>query len=173
MMKSENQCGICGEKHETFPAFVFTYPNSYYWLSEEQKNTYKITIDSDFCTIEYPDRTERFIRVVLKQKIAGSSRYLEYAVWAFVGAEDYENYKENFTSENHEKLYFGWLSNALPDYKFERGIALDIKTKTGNERPEAYPTLDFSHPFVEDFYNGITKETAEKRIHKILGNLPE
>lgn len=167
-MNSENKCTICGEVHHTYPALTFTYPNSYYWLTEEQKNTYKIHVDSDFCTIEYPDRTDRFVRVVLKQKIAKTSHYLEYGLWVSLSEASYEDYAANFNNENHETVYFGWLSNALPDYQFEKSIAMDVKTKSGNERPEVYPQLDFSHPFVVDFYNGITKEEAEKRIHSIL-----
>ena len=169
-MSSEYKCSICGEVHKDYPALTFAYPNSYYWLTEEQKNTYKIDIDSDFCTIEYPDRTDRFIRVVLKQKIAKSSLYLEYGLWVYLNEEDFEDYKSNFNNENHETVYFGWLSNALPDYQFEKSIAMDVKTKPGNERPEVYPQLDFSHPFVVDFYHGITKEEAEKRIHNMLSN---
>jgi hypothetical protein len=167
-MNSENKCGICGEIHHPYPALTFAYPNSYYWLTEEQKNTYKIQIDNDFCTIEYPDRTDWFIRVVLKQKIAKSSLYLEYGLWVSVSEEDFEDYTANFDNANHETVYFGWLSNALPDYQFERGIAMDVKTKHGNERPQVYPQLDFNHPFVVDFYHGITKGEAEKRIHTML-----
>lgn len=169
-MNSENKCTICGEVHHTYPALTFAYPNSYYWLTEEQKNTYKIHVDSDFCTIEYPDRTDRFVRVILKQKIAKSSHYLEYGLWVSLSEASYEDYAANFNNENHETVYFGWLSNALPDYQFEKSIAMDVKTKSGNERPEVYPQLDFSHPFVVDFYNGITKEEAEKRIHSMLSN---
>ncbi len=127
-------------------------------------------VDSDFCTIGYPDRTDRFVRVVLKQKIAKSSHYLEYGLWVSLSEASYEDYAANFNNENHETVYFGWLSNALPDYQFEKSIAMDVKTKSGNERPEVYPQLDFSHPFVVDFYNGITKEEAEKRIHSMLSN---
>ena len=168
-MSLDNKCSICGEVHDDYPALTFAYPNSYYWLTEEQKNIYKIDIDSDFCTIEYPDRIDRFIRVVLKQKIAKSSMFLEYGLWVSVSEASYEDYAANFNNENHETIYFGWLSNALPD--FEKSIAMDVKTKPGNERPQVYPQLDFSHPFVVDFYNGVTKEEAEKRIHNMLSNI--
>lgn len=172
-MNSDFKCGICGEIHHDFPALTFAYPNSYHWLTEEQKNIYDIFIDSDFCTIEYPDRIDRFIRVVLKQKIQKSRLYLEYGLWVSLSEKSYDDYLFNFGNENHETLYFGWLSNALPDYPFEKGIPMDVKTKKGNLRPQIYPHLDFDHPFVHDFYHGITKEEAEKRIHKILSNTPK
>ncbi|QBO58151.1 DUF2199 domain-containing protein [Chryseobacterium salivictor] len=172
-MNSKYKCSVCGEIHHDYPALTFAYPNSYHWLTEEQKNSYPVHIDSDFCTIEYPDRTDRFIRVVLKQKIAKSALYLEYGLWVSLSEESYEDYAANFNNENHETLYFGWLSNALPDYKFEKSIPMDVKTKSGNQRPEIYPHLDFDHPFVHDFYHGITKEEAEKRIHNMLSNSPK
>ncbi|WHF51203.1 DUF2199 domain-containing protein [Chryseobacterium gotjawalense] len=172
-MNSKYKCSVCGEIHHDYPALNFAYPNSYYWLTEEQKNSFPVHIDSDFCTIEYPDRTDRFIRVVLKQKIAKSGLYLEYGLWVSVSEESYEDYVANFNNENHETIYFGWLSNALPDYKFEKSIPMDVKTKSGNQRPEIYPHLDFDHPFVHDFYHGITKEEAEKRIHNMLSNSPK
>ena len=171
-MNSELKCSMCGEIHAEYPALTFAYPNSYYWLSEEQKKS-ALFMDSDFCTIEYPDRTDRFIRVVLKQKIAKSSFYLEYGLWVSLSEEDYDDYLFNFGNENHETLYFGWLSNALPDYQFEKGIPMDVKTKKGNQRPEIYPHLEVKHPFVHDFYHGITKEEAGKRIHNMLAKNPQ
>jgi len=38
-------------------------------------------------------------------------------------------------------------------------------TKTGNERPEIFPHEDFDHPFVKDYYSGISKKEAENRIN--------
>lgn len=163
-MDSKFKCSICGEIHTEYPALTFAYPNSYHWLSEEQQQA-AVFIDSDFCTIEYPDHTDHFIRVLLKQKIAKTALYLEYGVWVSLSEESYEDYLFNFGNENHETLYFGWLSNALPEYQFEKGISMDVKTKKGNLRPEIYPHLEIDHPFVHDFYHGITKEEAEKRIH--------
>ena len=172
-MSSEFTCGICGEIHDDYPALTFAYPNSYYWLTEEEKRIYNIQIDSDFCTIEYPERVDRFIRVLLKQKIQKSRLYLDYGLWVSLSEENYENYADNFNNTNHETLYFGWLSNALPDYQFEKSVPMDVKTKKGNQRPEIYPHLDFDHPFVHDFYHGITKEEAEKRIHKMPATISQ
>ncbi|WP_027376729.1 DUF2199 domain-containing protein [Kaistella palustris] len=170
-MSIENKCGICGEIHTEYPAFTFTYPNPYYWLTDEQKSE-NVKMDADFCTIQYPDRVDRFIKVVMRQKIKKSRLYLDYILWVALDEDDYNDYLFNFGNENHEGLYFGWLSNALPDYKFEKSIPMDVKAKTGNQRPEVYPVLDFSHPFVADFYHGITKEEAEKRVHHILARSP-
>lgn len=64
--------------------------------------------------------------------------------------------------------YFGWLSNQLPDYDDMTKIPTTVYTKTGNDRPEIIPHNDFDHQFVRDYYNGITKQEAERRIKEML-----
>ena len=49
----------------------------------------------------------------------------------------------------------------------------DVKTKIGNERPEIFPHSDFDHPFTRDYYNGMTKGEAERRIHNMLLNISQ
>lgn len=168
-MNSELKCTVCGEVHQSYPVLTFAYPNSYYWLTDTQKDTYPIHMDSDCCTIEYPDRTDYFIRSLLKQKIAGTSLYLHYDLWVAVSAEDFEDYTGENSAHQSGKLYLGWLANAIPEYQFDKSIPVDVKTVAG--RPEIYPLLDLSHPFVKDFYHGITKEEANKRIHTQPANI--
>ena len=75
---------------------------------------------------------------------------------------------------NHETKYFGWLSNDLPDYNFSEGsIPTTVFTRTGNNRPNIVPHQDFDHPFVHDYYNGITKKEAERRIKEMLKTINE
>ncbi len=78
-LKTNYLCSVCGEDHSEWPALTYNSPNSYFGVTEEDK--YSIaTIDSDFCTIEYEDQTDRFIRVVLKQKVNDSDQDLEYGL---------------------------------------------------------------------------------------------
>lgn len=163
-------CSECGEIHEEWPALAYTSPSSYFNLDEEEKKTIA-TLNSDFSTIKYPDQTDRFIRVVLKQRVIDYDDFLEYGLWASLSEKSFTNYSDNYKNSNHEKKYFGWLANLLPDYHFIENIPTTVVTKPGNERPEIFPHEDFDHPFVKDYYNGITKEEAEKRIHKMLKNL--
>ena len=130
-------------------------------------------MDSDFCKIEYPNQTDRFIRVVLKQKIINSQITLEYGLWVSLSESSYNDYFLNYNNENHQTQYFGWLNNNIPDYNFQESIPTTVVTKLGNERPEIFPHSDFEHPFVSDYYNGITKDEAEKRIHEMLSKLTE
>jgi hypothetical protein len=56
-------------------------------------------------------------------------------------------------------------------WKNFRTLVTKFSYNRGNERPEIFPHSDFDHPFVRDFYQGITKEEAQKRIHNILSNI--
>jgi hypothetical protein len=53
---------------------------------------------------------------------------------------------------------------------FQKSVPTTVVTKSGNDRPEIFPHQDFDHPFVKDYYEGITKEEAEKRIQGMLKN---
>ena len=44
-------------------------------------------------------------------------------------------------------------------------------TKSGNDRPEIFPHEDFDHPFVRDYYGGISKTEAENRINEMIKNV--
>ncbi len=49
-------------------------------------------------------------------------------------------------------------------------IPCNVITKSGNDRPEIFPHEDFDHQFVKDFYNGITKKEAIRRVNDMLRN---
>lgn len=161
-------CDCCGKEHESWPAITYNAPNSYSNLSTQEKEEIAV-IDQDFCVIKYADdHIDRFIRVVFIQKVNDHCENLEYGFWVSLSETSFKDYLENFDNENHETQYFGWLSNYIPQYQFENSIPTTVVTKSGNDRPEIFPHNDFDHPFVKDFYNGITKEEAEKRIWEIL-----
>ena len=81
------------------------------------------------------------------------------------------NYEDNYNNESHEVEYFGWLSCFLPHYEDTTKIPVNVVKKPGNLRPEIIPHHTFEHEFVNDYYKGITKEEAEKRIHEMLKNV--
>ena len=47
-------------------------------------------------------------------------------------------------------------------------IPTTVFTRTGNDRPYAVLYEDFDHQFVRDYYNGIAKQEAERRISEML-----
>ena len=165
-------CSNCGKEHEEWPALVYTSPTNYDALSEdEKKNIAKL--DTDFCVITYPDETDRFIRCTLTQKVNDYCEDLDYGLWVSLSEKSFQDYSENFNNENHETKYFGWLSNDLPEYDFSESIPTTVFTRTGNDRPEIVPHEDFEHPFVKDYYNGITKAEAKRRIKEMLRKISQ
>ncbi|MDB5136725.1 MAG: hypothetical protein JWP37_3328 [Mucilaginibacter sp.] len=160
-------CRCCGKQHEEWPALSFIAPDSYDHLSDDEKEQLG-ELDTDFCTITYPDHTDKFIRCTLTQKVTDHCEDMEYGLWVSLSEKSYQDYKENFDNENHETKYFGWLSNDLPDYEFDDSIPTTVFTRTGTQRPEIVPHDDFDHPFVHDYYNGITKAEAESRIRAMI-----
>ncbi len=165
------KCTICGLVHSDWPALAYNSPSNYHYLSEQEK-TELGKLDSDFCEIHYEEQIDRFIRVTLTQKIIDSCETLEYGLWVSLSEQSYSDYKINFNNENHVTGYFGWLCNAIPQYKNTMSIPCDVMTKKGNERPEIFPHQDFDHPFVKDYYEGITKLEADKRVSEMMKNNP-
>ncbi|MBX3240816.1 MAG: DUF2199 domain-containing protein [Chitinophagaceae bacterium] len=163
-------CSCCGQEHIEFPALTFKSPDNYDTLSQQDKETIA-KIDSDFCVITHPDQTDRFIRCTLTQKVIDHCENLEYGLWVSLSEKSFNDYSGNFNNENHETKYFGWLCNDIPEYEFKESIPTTVFTRTGSQRPEIVPHEDFDHPFVKDYYNGITKDEAERRIKTILNRI--
>lgn len=167
--KLKYNCSVCGEDHNEWPALTFYSPTSYNELNIDEKESIG-DLDSDFCTIKYEDQIDRFIRVVLKQKVNNSDQNLDYGLWISLSEKSYSDYMKNFNNDNHEVQYFGWLNSKIPEYENTVNIPTTVNTKRGNERPEIIPHKDFNHEFVKDYYNGISREEAEKRIHEMMKN---
>lgn len=165
-------CSCCGKEHTEWPALAYSSPANYNNLPEEEQQSIG-TLTGDFCTIKHPDQTDKFIRCTLTQKVIDHCEDLEYGLWVSLSDKSYQDYSDNYNNENHEATYFGWLCNDLPDYNFEDSIPTTVFTRTGNQRPEIVPFEDFDHPFVKDYYNGITKAEAERRIQNMIASIEE
>jgi hypothetical protein len=160
-------CACCGKEQEEWPALTYISPTNYDSLSEVDKQNIG-KLDEDFCVITHSDQTDRFIRCTLTQKVNDHCENLEYGLWVSLSEKSFQDYTQNFKNENHETSYFGWLSNDLPDYEFSKSIPTTVYTRTGNNRPEIVPHEDFEHQFVKDYFDGISKVEAERRINEML-----
>ena len=165
-------CNTCGQEHEEYPALAFSSPTFYNDLTEDDKKNIA-ELSSDFCIIKYSDQTDHFIRGTLTQKVNDHCENLDYGLWVSLSDKSFQDYSDNFNNDNYETLYFGWLSNSIPGYENTTKIPTTVFTRTGNQRPKIVPHEDFDHPFVNDYYNGITKEEAERRIKEMLENLSD
>ncbi|MDF2933321.1 MAG: uncharacterized protein K0R36_2652 [Chryseobacterium sp.] len=66
-------------------------------------------------------------------------------------------------------MYFGWLANDLPDYDYD-SIPTNVEVDNSLGRPLILPHSSHDDRFVKDYYDGISKEEAERRINVVLGN---
>lgn len=161
------KCACCGKQHTSWPALAYKAPSEYDQLFEEEKQSIG-SLTSDFCIINYGDQTDRFIRVVLNQKVIDHCEDLQYGLWVSLSEASFEDYSGHYKDPNHQTQYFGWLSNNIPEYEFNEFIPCTVVTQVDDRRPVIHPHHDFDHPLVYDYYNGITKEEAEKRIKSML-----
>jgi hypothetical protein len=159
------KCSNCGEMHEEWSAIGFDAPDNFYNLSDEERDRYVKEKNDDFCVIEYEDQTDRFIRAVWFQKVVDHCEDLHYGVWVSLSEKSFNDYKENFSSEDHEGVYFGYLSTQIPGYDYNISIKTNVVLSGNSQRPEVIPHQDqMQEVFVRDYWNGITKQEAEKRI---------
>lgn len=159
-------CKCCGEEKEDWPAIAYSAPYPYFQLSDEELENSELT--SDLCIIRYSDEICYFIRAVLVQGVNENCQDLEYGIWVSLSEKNYNEYVDNYDDKEFEKKCFGWLSNYLPDYDFNETIPTDVFVNNKIGRPFVYPHKSCEHPFVRDFYSGISKTEAEKRINLIL-----
>ncbi|RYJ41749.1 hypothetical protein NU09_2674 [Flavobacterium beibuense] len=165
--KRKYKCPECGQYHQDWPALYYDAPINYSQLPVEDKERIA-SLDRDFCVIEYPDQTDRFIRVVLIQRVYDGCEDLHYGLWVSLSEKSFLDYKSHFDSNDYEAVYFGWISNILEGYDDTLSVPVDVVYNGGSNRPEIIPHKSYSHPFVEDYYNGIAKKEAQKRVNNIL-----
>jgi hypothetical protein len=159
-------CSVCGKVHDEWPALAFDSPTAYNVLSEKLKKNIG-ELSSDFCIVRHPEQTDRYIRGTLTIKVIDHCENLDYGVWISLSEKNFQDYSDNHGNTDHEAKYFGWLSNDIPEYEIA-DIPTTVFTRHDGLRPEIIPHEDFDHDLVRDYYNGITKFVAEKRINEML-----
>jgi hypothetical protein len=169
--KTKYTCSNCGKVHEEWPALAFDSPTGYNVLPESLKQEIG-ELDNDFCIVRHPEQTDRFIRATLTIKVIDHCENLDYGVWVSLSEKNFDDYSANFGNPKHETKYFGWLSNDIPEYDIA-SIPTTVFTRLNNLRPEIVPHKDFDHQLVRDYYQGITKAEAEKRINDMLKAVKE
>ena len=105
-------------------------------------------------------RIDLLDRCTLIQKVNDHCEDLNYGLWVSLSEKSYFDYESNFKKEVEEKTYFGWLCNEITEYDFSESIPMNVVTSLNGLRPELFPHKDFDHPFVTDFYNGISKNRS-------------
>ena len=160
-------CERCGKVHEEWPALTFSSPTAYNVLPEKIKQQIG-ELTSDFCVIRHPEQTDRFIRGTLTLKVIDHCEDLEYGLWVSLSEKSFQDYSDNYNNPDYEAKYFGWLSNDISEYEVSGSIPTTVFTRQNGLRPEIVPHEDFDHQLVHDYFKGINKSEAEKRIKKML-----
>lgn len=160
-------CSTCGQTHDSWPALTYTSPTHYNDLSEDEKETIG-WLEGDFCTITHEDQIDRFIRVVMTIPVNDHCDDLDYGLWVSVSEKTFHDYWENFHNEEHKASYFGYVCNHLLGYENTLSVPSTVVTQSDNRRPMVFPFDDFAHPLVQDFYHGISKEEAKRRIAEMI-----
>lgn len=157
-MTFEFTCGRCGEVHRGSPSFGYAAPHQYDELDADEMREIASLAD-DFCVIEHPEQTDRFVRTVLEVPIDGVDEPFLWGVWISLSESNYENYRENFESEEYEDVYSGWFCNRLPYYPDTLYLKARAFVRPGGGRPslELEPT---DHPLAVDSRRGIPPERA-------------
>lgn len=163
-------CTQCGQQHGELPAIGFDAPHYYYTLNDEGRKKHVQKLTSDLCILAYTNQTDYFIRTVLRQKIHGHDQELQYGVWVSVSERSFKDYTDNFAAEAHTGKYMGYLSTWIPGYETTTvGIVMRVQATGNSNRPTIIPQQGQDHPFVNDYYNGITMEEAEARVRRVMG----
>lgn len=161
-------CSCCGETMSGWPSITYSAPLHYNILSDKDKEQ-KAELTSDTCIIRYEDRTDYFVRTVLLQKIIGTDEVLHYGIWVSLSESNFEDYIVKYDEPDREGGYFGWICNNLFGYDSTISIPSDVYLQKNGNRPMVIPHESHDHPFVRDYYNGITIEEAHRRIKATLG----
>ena len=167
--KKEKQfkCSTCGKVHEELPSIGFKTPYHYDILSEEDKKEIA-EVSDDFCVINHPEQTDRFVRAVMNIKTDNPEEDLVYGLWVSLSEKNFNEYKEHFKNQTQEKTYFGIICNQIADYEESTiGLQINVSTRLGDLRPELIPHKS-EHKLVSEWENGITFHEANLRVEKIL-----
>jgi len=164
-------CSCCGKTHEGSPSFGFRAPDTYTWLTDEQKGSIA-TLSGDFCTIAHDQGTDRFVRAVLEVPIHGVSEPFLWGVWVSLSETSFERYKKTYDDPLEGETYFGWVCNQIALYPYDKHRPSDVVVQSGRNRPRVVLHHDKleDDPLAIDQAHGITiqraQELAERAMHE-------
>lgn len=151
-------CSRCREVHEGSPSFGYLAPYQYDELTEAEKKAIA-SLSDDFCVIQRPKQTDRFIRTILEIPIHGTQEPFLWGVWVSLSETSFEQYRENFDSNTYQDRYFGWFCNRLPYYSDSLNLKTQVIAQPGGQRPRLQ--LEPSdHDLTIDHQRGISWEKA-------------
>jgi len=162
-------CTCCGDIHEGSPSIGYQMPDQYACLSNEQREDMG-KIDNDFCTITHEKSIDYFIRAVLEVPIHGVEEPFLWGVWVSLSEKSFRRYVETYDSPVDGDGFFGWVSNSIPAYPYERSRPADVVIQIEGQRPKVMlhkgdPEDD---PLVIDQIHGISVSRAQQIAERVF-----
>jgi len=154
------RCTTCGELHEELPDVGVGYPDQYWDVPEEERES-RIESTSDTCII---DGEHFFIRGVIELPIHDYPERFGLGVWVSQKRENFNTYLENFDS-GEIGPFFGWLCTDIAYYPED---TLLLKTMAHFRGEGLRPIIEVEqteHPLSVDQYKGISIEKAWEIVH--------
>ena len=156
------RCTTCGVIHEGLPDYGFSYPDYYFGVPEDERDS-RIICDADLCAI---DNEEFFIRGLLLIPVHDQQGDFGIGMWVSQKQENFELYKKQYDSVEIGP-FFGWLSNRVPFY--ER-IPINLKTmiyfQGNNQRPLIHLDKE-KNPLCDAFHKGLTTHEVWNLVDKL------
>ena len=144
-------------------------PASYEDLNNDERARASLT--ADFCVIEGPEQTDRFVRAVLELPVHELDDAFRWGVWVSLSESSFARAKELFPLANvppDEPARFGWLSSRIYAYA---PTTLNLKTmltfRGDNNRP-LIALEETEHPLSVEHRNGITVGRVQELVAAVL-----
>ena len=160
------RCSRCGEEHDDLP-FDLAFEAPAYWDGGRGAAD---RLSDDLCTWTDDDgRLNYFVRCVLPLAIVDHDEEFRYGVWASLSERSFDRFVELYDDPARvdEPPYFGWLSNAIPDYPETLNLPSDVVVFEESLRPKVV-LHDAPHPLVRDQREGITLERVRTVVERAL-----
>ena len=154
-------CGTCSEEHEGLPLdYGFGLPDEVYALGYIERYL-RSRSNADVCTL---DQSRYFIRGVLPLPFSGSDRSFGLGIWVEVPQTQHDLYVAGFHDDlSDNPAFIGRIANEIPGFH-SLGLPVEIRFRSGSERPEFRCPPASDHLLARDQQEGIT----DQRHHEIL-----
>lgn len=151
-------CAGCGALHREFFELALDHPFSWGHAPLAGSGQTGMRIGDDFLTRDRCRVTGvHFIRASLVLPIHDSDTPLRFSIWGSVSDDDFAACQSG--TPPPEAGWSSWLSNSLPTYPADKGVAASLRT--GADRgPPRMVIVDDSHALYDAQNRGITLDQA-------------
>jgi hypothetical protein len=160
------RCAGCGEWHdELLLDFAFDEPLYVADLARDDRARF-VKGTGDFRELLRDGETHFFIRGLIEIPILETDSVFSYGVWTSLSAASYAAATAAYREQTEAGPFFGWLSNALPEYP----STVNLKTMV-HVRPRIRAAIELEptdHPLAVEQREGITLGRVEQIVATVM-----